>query len=112
MYSIVRTAARRVRCVVAECNYAQRRLAALRANPERYLLTTDRAPDSYQVFLLLTSRKLAHEPSAAQRSAGAAVGLAACRTAHSRVTAVVKAWAGGVPYPMTREGGYAVSAAR
>jgi hypothetical protein len=73
MYPILRTLARRVGCVVAECNYAQRRLAVLRANPDRYLIEPDRAPDSYQVFLLLTSRKLAHEPSAAQRSAGAAV---------------------------------------
>jgi hypothetical protein len=73
VYLILRTVARRVGGVVAECNYAQRRLAELQANPERYVIDPDHAPDSYQVFLLLTSRKLAHEPSAAQRSAGAAV---------------------------------------
>jgi hypothetical protein len=73
MYPILRTLARRVRCVVAECNYAQRRLAVLRSSLNSYVMEPDRAPDSYQVFLLLTSRRLAHEPSAAQRSAGAAV---------------------------------------
>jgi hypothetical protein len=74
MYPILRTLARRVGGVVAECNYAHRRLAVLQANPERYVIEPDQAPDSYQVFLLLTSRRLAHEPSAAQRSAGAEVG--------------------------------------
>jgi hypothetical protein len=74
MYLILRTVARRVGCVVAECNYAQQRLAELRADPDRYVIDPDQAADSYQAFLLLTSRKLVHEPSAAQRSAGAAVG--------------------------------------
>jgi hypothetical protein len=73
MYLILRTVARRVGCVVAECNYAQQRLAELQANPERYVFEPDQAPDTYQVFLLLTSRKLAHEPSADQRSAGETV---------------------------------------
>jgi len=74
MYPILRTLAHRVSEVVAECHCAQRRLAELQASPERYVIEPDRAPDFYQVFLLLTSRKLAHEPSAAQRSAGAVVG--------------------------------------
>jgi len=73
VYLILRTVARRVGYVVAECNYAQRRLAELQANPDRYVIDPDQAPDTYQVFLLLTSPKLAHEPSAAERSAGAAV---------------------------------------
>jgi hypothetical protein len=97
MRGILRTLARRVGGVVAECNYAQRRLIVLQASPDRYVLEPDQAPDTYQVFLLRTSRRLTHEPSAAQRSAGAAVGLAAWSTAHSRLTAVVNAWAGGVP---------------
>jgi hypothetical protein len=74
MYLILRTVARRVGCVVAECNYAQQRLAELRADPERYVFEPNQAPDTYPVFLLLTSRKLVHEPSAAQRSAGEVVG--------------------------------------
>jgi hypothetical protein len=73
MYLILRTVARRVGSVVAECNYAQQRLAELQADPERYVIDSDQAADTYQVFLLLTSRRLAHEPSAAQRSGGAAV---------------------------------------
>jgi hypothetical protein len=74
VYTVLSTLARRVGCVVAECNHAQRRLTELQASPERYLIEPDQAPDTYQVFLLLTSRKLAHEPTAAQRSAGAEVG--------------------------------------
>jgi hypothetical protein len=73
VYLILRTVARRVGCVVAECNYAQQRLTELQADPERYVIEPDHAPDTYQLFLLLTSRKLAHEPSAAERSAGAAI---------------------------------------
>jgi hypothetical protein len=73
MYSILRTLAWRVRRVVAECNHAQRRLVVLQASPDRYLLEPDQAPGTYQVFLFRTSGKLVREPSAAQRSAGAAV---------------------------------------
>jgi hypothetical protein len=73
VYLILRTVARRVGGVVAECNYAHQRLAELRADPERYVIEPDQVPDSYQAFLLVTSRKLAHEPSAAERSAGAEV---------------------------------------
>jgi hypothetical protein len=73
MYLILRTVARRVGCAVAECNYAQQRLTELLTDPERYVIEPDQAPDTYRVFLFLTSRKLAHEPSAAERSAGTAV---------------------------------------
>ena len=68
MNSILRTLARRVRAVVAECNYAQRRVAELRACPDRYLLEPDGAPDTYQAFLFRTSGPLLHEPSATERS--------------------------------------------
>ncbi len=70
MYSVLRTLARLVGCVVAECNYAQRRLAMLQASPDSYLIKPDEAPDTYGAFLYRTSGPLAHEPSAAQRSAG------------------------------------------
>jgi hypothetical protein len=73
MYSILRTLARRAGDVVAECNYAQRRLAARQASLDSYVLDPRHAPDTYQLFLFRTSGMLAHEPSAAQRSAGAAV---------------------------------------
>jgi len=68
MNSILRTMARRVRAIVAECSYAQRRVAELRACPDRYLLEPDEAPDTYQAFLFRTSGPLLHEPSAADRS--------------------------------------------
>ena len=63
-------AMRRGAAVIAECNYAQQRLVALQASPDRYLARPDLAPDTYQEFLFRTSAPLAHEPSAAQRSIG------------------------------------------
>jgi hypothetical protein len=60
--------ARRLGAVVAECNYAQRRMTVLRTSIDRILTDPDRAPDSYREFLLRTSGVLAHEPSAARRS--------------------------------------------
>jgi len=68
MNSILRTLARRVGAIVAECNYAQRRAAELQACPDRYLLAPDEGPDTYQEFLFRTSGRLLHEPSAADRS--------------------------------------------
>jgi hypothetical protein len=73
MYPILRTLAGCVRCVVAECNHAQRRLVVLQASPDRYLLEPDQAPGTYELFLFRTSGKLVHEPSAAERLAGEAV---------------------------------------
>jgi hypothetical protein len=73
MLGILRTLARRVRSVVAECNDAQRRVAMLRVNPDSYLFHPEQAPDTYEGFLYRTSGPLAHEPSAAQRSAGRAI---------------------------------------
>ena len=68
MLSILRALSGRVAAVIAECNYAQRRLSVLRASPDRYLAQPELAPDTYQEFLFRTSGPLAHEPSAAQRS--------------------------------------------
>jgi hypothetical protein len=73
MLAVLRDLARRVRCVLAECSYAQRRLAVLRSSPDSYLFEPDEAPDTYAAFLFRTSGPLAHEPSAAQRSAGRAI---------------------------------------
>ena len=73
MYSSLRTLARRARFAVAECNYAQRRLAELQASLDRYVIQPVQAPDTYQAFLSRTSRTLVHEPSSAQRSAGESV---------------------------------------
>jgi hypothetical protein len=73
MYTVLRAILRRVAAVIAECHYAQRRLAQLRASPDRYLARPDLAPDTYQEFLFRTSGPLAHEPSAARRSFGRAI---------------------------------------
>ncbi|HTZ28046.1 MAG TPA: hypothetical protein VMC83_28885 [Streptosporangiaceae bacterium] len=70
MFSILRALSRRLCDIVAECNYAQRRVAVLQWSPDRYLMQPDEAPDSYGAFLFRTSGPLAHEPSAAQRSSG------------------------------------------
>lgn len=70
MYSVLRTLVRRLGSFVAECNYAQRRVNLLQASPDRYVFKPAQAPDTYEAFLFRTSGPLAHEPSAAQRSAG------------------------------------------
>jgi hypothetical protein len=73
MYPVLRTLARRVGDVVAECHYAQQRLAVLQASPDRYVFDPDQAPETYAAFLFRTSGPLRHEPSAARRAAGHAV---------------------------------------
>jgi hypothetical protein len=70
MDSVLGRLARRVRAVVAECNDAQRKLAARREDPERYVLEPDHAPESYQEFRMRAARPLVHEPSAATRARG------------------------------------------
>jgi hypothetical protein len=67
MTKALRTLARRVGEVVAECNEAQTRLLMLRLNPDRYVLVSDQAPDTYREFLFRTSGVLVHEPSATAR---------------------------------------------
>jgi hypothetical protein len=59
--------ARRIGALVAECNYAQRRITVLQSSPDHYLVAPGQAPDSYEEFLLRTTGPLDHEPSAAAR---------------------------------------------
>jgi hypothetical protein len=68
--SLLARAARRVADFFAECNYAQRRMAALRTAPDRYVLNGERAADTYAEFLFRTSGVLPHEPTAARRARG------------------------------------------
>ena len=70
MPSVLRAISLRVIAVIAECNYAQRRLAVLRLSPDRYVTAPDQAPDTYREFLFRTSGLLAREPSAAERTLG------------------------------------------
>jgi len=60
--------------VVAECNYAQRRVLALHTTPDVYLTDGDKAPDDYAEFLFRASSALLHEPTAAGRAHGRPVG--------------------------------------
>jgi hypothetical protein len=67
MTKVLRTLARRVGAVVAECNEAQYRMLMLRLSPDRYVVMSDEAPDTYREFLFRTSGALVHEPTAAAR---------------------------------------------
>jgi len=73
MLSVLWTISHRIAAVIAECNYAQRRLAALRASPDRYVINPGAVPDTYPEFLFRTSGPLVHEPSAARRTVGHAI---------------------------------------
>ena len=61
---------RRVAGVMAECNYAQRRMFALRTAPDAYLIDPGKAPGDYAEFLFRTSTVVLHEPTAAGRGHG------------------------------------------
>ena len=61
---------RRVADIVAECNYAQRRMLALRTAPDLYRADRNKAPDTYAEFLFRTSSALLHEPAASGPTAG------------------------------------------
>ena len=65
---------RRVADIVAECNYAQRRMLALRTAPDLYRADRNKAPDTYAEFLFRTSSALLHEPSASGRARSRPVG--------------------------------------
>jgi hypothetical protein len=65
--SAVARLGRRVAGVLAECDYAQRRMLALRTSPDAYLPDGGRAPENYAEFLFRTSGMLMHEPTAARR---------------------------------------------
>jgi len=73
LHDLLRATSRRVAAVIADCRYAQRRIAQLQANPNAYLPDPSQAPDTYREFLFRTSGPLAHEPSAARRSHGRAI---------------------------------------
>jgi len=65
---------RRVAGIVAECNYSQRRLLALRTTADVYLADGNKAPDDYAEFLFRTSTALLREPTASGRAHGRVVG--------------------------------------
>jgi len=60
----------RITSIVAECNYAQRRVFAVMTSPDHYVTERDKAPDTYVEFLFRTSGGLMDEPARAQRASG------------------------------------------
>ena len=70
----IATLARRVADIVAECNYAQRRMTILKTAPDAYLGAAAKAPDDYTEFLFRTSGALLREPDAGHRAHGQFVG--------------------------------------
>jgi len=66
--SPVRQIIRKVAALLAECAYAQRRMAELTTAPDRYLFDPDAPPDTYAEFLFRTSGVLRHEPPARVRA--------------------------------------------
>ena len=65
---------RRIAAFFEECNYAQRRMMALRTTPDTYLADPGKAPDDYAEFLYRTSSALLCEPTAVSRAHGRPVG--------------------------------------
>jgi hypothetical protein len=63
-----------VAAILAECNYAQRRVTILRIAPDAYRAERDKAPDDYAEFLYRTSGALLREPSAGHRADGQLIG--------------------------------------
>jgi hypothetical protein len=61
-------AARHVARVLAECHRAQRQIAMLRIQPDRYALNGDRPPETYAEFLFRCPATVWHEPSARERA--------------------------------------------
>lgn len=62
------SAARKVRDLVLEMDYAQRRMLSRRLNADSYLKDPNRAPDTYAEFLMRTRAPLWHEPPASSRT--------------------------------------------
>ena len=74
MTRLITTLARRIAAIVAECNYAQRRMTILKTSPDAYLTARDQAPGDYAEFLFRTSGTLLREPDARRRAHGQLVG--------------------------------------
>ena len=70
----IRAFARKVASIVEECNYAQRRVIALRTAPDRYVIGKNQSPADYAEFLFRTSGALLREPDSSHRAHGQLVG--------------------------------------
>lgn len=67
MNKTVRRAAARLADVIRQMDEGQRRMVVLRTAMDRYIATSDAAPDTYAEFLARTSGVLLHEPPARKR---------------------------------------------
>jgi len=74
MNSKITALVRRVADIIAECNYAQRRMTVLKTAPDAYFATAGKAPDDYAEFLFRTSGALLREPDSSHRAHGHLVG--------------------------------------
>jgi hypothetical protein len=72
-WRLARQLARGLADVVAECNYAQRRLFELRLELDRYVIEPDRGPATFSEFCLRSARPHWREPTAGERAGGAPV---------------------------------------
>jgi hypothetical protein len=72
MVTMLAKTVRRLACLIAEMNKAQRRAAVLATAADRFMPGRDsaRAPSTYAEFMYRTSGVLLHEPAAAQRAHG------------------------------------------
>jgi hypothetical protein len=70
----ITTLARQVARIVAECNYATRRMTILKTAPDAYIAAQDKAPGDYTEFLFRASGVLMREPDARHRAHGQLVG--------------------------------------
>jgi len=64
----LRSLAHKLGSAAAEYHDAERRVAALRDNPDMYVFAPQAAPDTFEEFLFRTSGPLLHEPAAALRN--------------------------------------------
>lgn len=67
-------AALRVRDMISEMNYAQRRFAIRRLAVDSYLAEPNSPPETYAEFLARTHGPMLHEPAAGERGVGRMVG--------------------------------------
>jgi hypothetical protein len=63
-----RELARKAAAIIRECNDAQRRMAEVNSAPDRLMMNSSTAPDTYAEFLFRTSGRLVTEPPARART--------------------------------------------
>ena len=67
--------ARRIAAIHAEISYAQRKVDAMRTNPDLYLADPGKMPETYAEFLFRTSGVLVPEPIAGRAASSSSAVL-------------------------------------